>query len=349
MGNNSLFLISQNETTNKCLYVPSLLQFIDYLRVVYITTCSINALFCPLAVFGNAVVFYSISRTQNLHDPAHLLLASLALTDLTVGLIQQPLYVIYKAAEINRLARISCIAGLLTNMLTGVLPGLSFLIVTLVTLDRYLALHLHLRYKAIVTRPLVIKVILVSLALFTVAVSFYPWKPRVSLFIAIATIPLFLFISTISYFKIYRIVRKHQRAISCQAPTQAPAGQDTINMRKFWRFVVSFSYVYFIMVACYFPYVVTLVFRSLVGMTKEYKVALNVTSTVIFINSSLNPIVYCWKIKEIRRAVFKTLEKITGSRLHINLQETTSNNHSVDRSRTANGRQNDDAKHAGHI
>lgn len=319
-----------------CIYVPSHLMFIDYLRVVYIATCTVNAVFSPIAVFGNTIVFYSILRTRNLQDPAHLLLAILALTDLTVGLIQQPLYVIYKATEINRMIRVSCIAGLMTNMITGFCPGMSFIIATLVTLDRYLALHLHLRYRAIVTRSLVVKTVLVSMILFITAVSFYPWKPTVSLFIAIITIPTCLIISTISYFKIYRIVRKHQLAISSQANTE-PTRPDSINMKKFWRFVVSFSYVYIIMILCYLPYTITLVTRSLVGFNKEYKVALNVTSTLIFINSSLNPIVYCWKIKEIRRAVFKTLQKITGVRFAVDSNESTTYNNSVERTAWTRG------------
>jgi len=335
MQNHSFRTNSLNETaTNhdlheECTYVASHFMFIDYLRGIYIATCTVNAIFAPLAVFGNTVVFYSILRTQNLQDPAHLLLAILALTDLTVGLIQQPLYVIYKATEVNKMFRVSCIAGLMTNMLTGVLPGMSFLIVTLVTLDRYLALSLHLRYKAIVTRSLIVKVVCVSLVLFLTAVSFYPWKPKVSLFIAITAIPTCLIISTICYFKIYRIVRKHQLAIANQS--NASHEKHHLNMKKFWRFVVSFSYVYFIMILCYLPYTVTLVTRGLVGFSKEYKIALNVTSTLIFINSSLNPLVYCWKIKEVRRAMFKTLHKLTGVRFSIDLNESTTYNNSIER------------------
>lgn len=339
MQNKSLLVTFDNETApeplQKCAYVSSNLQFIEYLRSVYIVTCAVNALFSPLAVFGNAVVFYSILQTRNLHDPAHLLLAILTLTDLTVGLIQQPLYVIYKAAEINRLASISCIAGLLVNMLTGLLSGMSFIIVTVITLDRFLALHLHLRYKAIVTRSLVVKVILACLAFFIGSVSLYPWKPRISLFIGIVIVPSCLVISTISYAKIYRIVRKHQVAISNQNACQSSAAnqsQDGINMKKFWKFVVNFSYVYIIMIMCFFPYAVTLLIRGLIGITKEYKVALNVTSTIIFVNSSLNPLVYCWRITEIRRAVFKTLSSLTGIQFpSVNGENSTSHNQSNER------------------
>lgn len=51
--------------------------------------------------------------------------------------------------------------------------------------------------------------------------------------------------------------------------------------------------------------------EALFGYTIKVKIAYDYTTTVVFINSCLNPFVYCWRIKEIRHAVKNTLRRIT--------------------------------------
>lgn len=302
-----------NETLARpvfCPYVQSNLLYVDYLREVYIVNCILNAIFSLIAVFFNAVIFVSIRRTQSLHDPSHLLLSILACTDLIVGLIEQPVYVLYKAAELNRLGKISCVTGVMTNMLMGLLTGMSFLTMTFISIDRFLALYLHLRYKAIVTKSLVLKVTFASFVLFAFGVSFYPWLPRVPVYGGISAITICLVVSTILYCKIYKIVRKHQLQIQNDAKKQQQHQSDTILLKKYWRSVVSFVLVHLVMLLCYLPYAIALAMRAVSGITKEYKLLLNITTTVIFLNSSLNPLVYCWRIREVRTAVGKTLKQL---------------------------------------
>lgn len=49
--------------------------------------------------------------------------------------------------------------------------------------------------------------------------------------------------------------------------------------------------------------------ETFIGYTKTVKIAYDYATTVVFINSFLNPVVYCWRIREIRRAVKKILGK----------------------------------------
>lgn len=292
-----------------CPYVQSNLLYLDYLREVYLANCVLSAIFSLVAVFLNGVVLVSIRRTPCLHDPSHLLLCILACTDLSVGLVEQPIYVLYKAAELNRLGNISCVTGVITNMLMGLLAGMSFLTMTFISLDRFLALHLHLRYKAIVTKSLVLKATFASIALFTCGASFYPWLPSVPIYGGIIVIILCLLVSTILYSKIYKIVRKHQLQIQLSAPKKQNQN-ETILLKKYWKSVVSFAVVQFIMLLCYLPYAIALAMRAVSGITKEYKLVLNITTTVIYLNSSLNPLVYCWRIREVRVAVGKTFKQL---------------------------------------
>ncbi|XP_031551425.1 trace amine-associated receptor 7h-like [Actinia tenebrosa] len=298
------------EPVSSCPFVQSNLLYLDYLREVYIVNCILNAIFSLVAVFFNGVIFVSIRRTPSLHDPSHLLISILACTDLGVGLIEQPIYVLNKAAELNRLGKISCVTGAMTNMLAGLLAGMSFLTMTFISIDRFLALHLHLRYKAIVTKSLVLKATFVSFISFSLCVSFYPWLPSVPVYGGITIIIICLMVSTILYCRIYKIVRKHHLQIRNSAPKQQRHESERIVLKKYWKSVVGFVVVHLVMVLCYLPYAIALGMRAVSGITKEYKLILNVTTTIIYLNSSMNPLVFCWRIREVRNAVVKTLKQL---------------------------------------
>ncbi len=54
------------------------------------------------------------------------------------------------------------------------------------------------------------------------------------------------------------------------------------------------------LVACYVPWVIVAVLDAK-GI--EHDVAWLATETLVMLNSSLNPILYCWKIREVKQAV----------------------------------------------
>ena len=54
------------------------------------------------------------------------------------------------------------------------------------------------------------------------------------------------------------------------------------------------------LVACYVPWGIVVVLETN-GI--EHEVAWRATHTLVFLNSSLNPILYCWKITEVKQAV----------------------------------------------
>ena len=64
------------------------------------------------------------------------------------------------------------------------------------------------------------------------------------------------------------------------------------------------------LVACYVS------FGIVVALTPQQRMALSVylsrqfTATLVYLNSSLNPLLYCLKIREVRRAVKETLRQL---------------------------------------
>lgn len=111
-----------------------------------------------------------------------------------------------------------------------------------------------------------------------------------------------LFCSFVAYFKVYRIVRRHQAQIQSQLQVQASANIET-QRRWTWlrRSAVNTFYVYCLFMFCYIPYLSILIVGLVIphGLSKGYAV----TTTFVNLNSALNPLLYCWRLSEIRRAV----------------------------------------------
>ena len=56
-------------------------------------------------------------------------------------------------------------------------------------------------------------------------------------------------------------------------------------------------------------------------VTRSVKVAYDLTTAVVLINSSVNPIIYCWRLKQVRRAVkhyLSIIEQTLASAPNIN-------------------------------
>ena len=109
-----------------------------------IAVCIIQAIFCFTALFGNSAILITIWKTSSLHSAANILLASLAVSDLAVGLIVQPLYIGGIASRMETVFS-------LFNIVGTFLCIASFITITAIGIDRLLALQLHLRYHAVVT------------------------------------------------------------------------------------------------------------------------------------------------------------------------------------------------------
>ena len=61
---------------------------------VILVTSVVNAISAPVAEAGNALVLATIWRTHSLRAPSYMFLCALALTDLCMGILGQPFYVL---------------------------------------------------------------------------------------------------------------------------------------------------------------------------------------------------------------------------------------------------------------
>ena len=182
----------------------------------YVVNCVIMSLLSITAVIGNALILVSLCRApQFLRQPSYFLLVNLAFADLCVGFVAEPLYVIYKISYLlNPLSILSCYSGVVFNFFSYLLTSLSLWTAAAISLDRLLALLLHMKYNSILTKWRVIMSIAVLLALSFVFASMFEWALDAQNTVFVCANSLALLIALLSYVRIFQIVCYHQRQIS---------------------------------------------------------------------------------------------------------------------------------------
>ena len=84
-----------------------------------------------------------------------------------------------------------------------------------------------------------------------------------------------------------------------------------LNIARYRKAVNSALRVQLILVICYFPYNIAIALSSQKEMSLSSYLAIIFTGTTVCLNSALNPLLYCWKIREVRQAVKETLRQLS--------------------------------------
>ena len=273
--------------------------------IASILTCILNVIFSLLTSIGNAIILYVIWKKQELHSPSFILLFCLAASDLVVGVLCQPFFVAFHIAELMNNFEAYCAFRIIQSISSYTTTGVSLATLSGISIDRLLALTLHLRYNMVVTvRKLIATAFVVWIISFAVVLLRF-WISKWN-FVPVAVILLTLLVTAMSTLKIFQIVRRHQHQISQQQQSVQGA---TVNALKCKKSSITVLYVYGLLIIFFLPLFVTIFVETLTGYTLKLKIAFDYVTTIVFINSFLNPLVYCWRIGEIRRAVKNTLRK----------------------------------------
>ena len=284
--------------------------------VANIITAVLNSLFSVTAVCGNAFIIIVIWRREVLHVPSNLLLCCLAISDLVVGLISQPAFVIYKVAEIKGYFDVYCAARMFLFCSGKLFSGVSLLTMCAISVDRYLALKLHLRYTAVVTVPRVLATVIGFWLFFAtnVGLGFAIRNNSHSNIIRIVLLLIILFVTAVAYVKVFQIVRRHRRQIHEQFKLTAHFhGRSAVEVARHKKSAVTMLYVLGAFLLCYVPFLSTAIEQTVQGYTLPVKIADDYTLTLVFMSSSFNPALYCWRIREIREAAKSAIQRIRNA------------------------------------
>ena len=296
---------STNVSHLNCFFLNVNLDQTKDTFIAIILTCTLNVVFSLLTSTGNIIILDVIWEKQELHSPSFTLLFCLSASDLLVGLICQPCFVVYNIAELSDHFDVYCKFRIAQTISSYITSGMSLATLSGISIDRLLALTLDLRYNTVVTIDRIVRTVFVLwIVLITVVVLRF-WISKWNIFPAVLLLSTFV-VTTLSTLKTFQVVRKHQRQITQQ---QQSVQINTVTALKCRKSAVTVLFVYGLFMVFYLPFCVTMLVDSFTGYSIKVKIAYEYAGTAVFINSFLNPFVYCWRIGEIRRAVKNLLRK----------------------------------------
>ena len=276
----------------------------DY-PVFIVFNISFHIVLSITATFENLLVLIAIWRTSSLHLPSNTLLFGLALSDLCVACVAQPVFITLQFLIYNDEGLRSCALDKAAVFLNIFSSKVALFTLTTISIDRYLAVYLHLRYREIVTNRK-IKLLLPALwmvgsavaATSFLAISVLQWT---SIIVESCCFSISLFV----WIRIYQVIRRHKAQIQCQAQVQ----EQHFNMVKFKKSASNCMCLIFAYLLCYLPLFIATVRLTINLNTNGFRFVF-FSYTAFVLNSSLNPLVYCWRHQGIRAAVKRILENI---------------------------------------
>jgi len=272
------------------------------LKVTYIITIIFNSITCPITVALNLLAIMAVKRRPRLQSYSNILLAYLAITDALTGLLVQPTYIIWRTIQILGGINTDTIYNLQNSFLVTVTLS-SALHLMLVTCERLIAIKYTFLYPYLVT-TLNIKVAVTVfwfLSLFCTILR-RPFVDQLlndgmgkkigNVIIFIVMISCIAFIVT-SYTILYKETAHQQKRIKTQQILQ----EEVERFFKEKKALKTTIYVVGAVLLCFSPGAVLTIL--------DIPYSASWIITIAMLNSLLNPLVYCWRQKEMRQFVFQ--------------------------------------------
>ena len=273
-----------------------------------------NLFLSTFALLENILILVALYKDSSLRLPSKVMFCCLAITDLCVGLVSQPIFAVELLLQMSEKQHLCYHLSAFAEIVILGFSAVSLMTVTAVSVDRLFALSLGLRYKQIVNLRRVTKVLIFILVFCaTGSILKQVWNSKVAFRVLSVGVVVCLITSFYCYVKIFLRLRHHQAQVQGHNQNDQFIGIP-LNIQRYRKTVSAALSVQLALVACYLPYAFLLFFPSLIPLSESAQIlGRRYTTSIVFVNSSLNPFLYCWKIRGVRKAVKETLTQLLDS------------------------------------
>lgn len=275
--------------------------------VVLALIASVNVITCPFTIVLNTLVIVSVNNKLRLKTNSNLVLGCLATTDWIMGIIGQPLFVAWIAIILQgKASSVNCSVMQLAKSVIRVLGLTSILHLALMNVERCIAIKHSFRYIAIITKARIVvcsTLVWITTLLLTIPVAIIDEAiyGRISSYLLISSIAIIIFCQVVIFFE----VRRHKKAIEAQ--------QVSLEARK--NFLVekkAFKVTAIVLITVLLTYMPILVLRllarlSVISTVTVLQIAFFIAISMSILCSTMNPIIYCIRIRQFRVAFIEIL------------------------------------------
>lgn len=270
-----------------------------------ILVCTANAVLVIPTVLFNVLVILTITRTPSLRKPSYFLMCSLAFTDLGVGIIVQPLYILRKVAALQKDYDTYCKLLQAGDILAHLICCPSFFIVTATSVDRYLAITTGVKYRTIVTTTRIVWTG-ISALMFAATVTSIRIAAKKEKYMAFAAVIMFvcLIIIVACYSKSLAALKRLQGKVGSSASTvrREDLPPKSFDIDQYKKALITMGIITSILFICYIPFVSVVIGIAINGRSPSLNLAREITFTLLYVNSCLTPLVYGFRSKELKSA-----------------------------------------------
>ena len=294
-------------STGKCVFKDVIYTNITFsMKFTAIVTSVINALTSVSATSGNILIIYVVLHNKRLRNPSNLLLVSLSTTDFLMGLIVQPLSIVRRCFEIHNIH--ICTVRLIISYFGYLCGGASVINIALISIDRCFAVLFPFRYEIFSENKKYCWVIVATWtawALVNLLLMLSVLSKETFFFTLLIMFVVSAVIIIISYCLIYRVVIKLRRqTLSIERNAEENPRR---KQRKHHQMAKTFAIAIGVLLLCYIPTLIVSFIRTINGDTADMVYTGDAWGDMFaFINSSLNPIIYCYRMTDIREAMLNT-------------------------------------------
>lgn len=261
----------------------------------------LNVLTAVPATLLNALVIITIWKKPSLQTPSRILLCSLALTDFLVGAVVQLLFVFYFINALTKSSfQIFCLTWAIARR-TGYSVGqVTMETLASVSVDRYLAIKTKAAYRSIVTKKRVIIFLMFAwvLGFFVVITTIQLADDKTLPYTTSINMGILLSVIITAYCLSFRALKGLSSQVT-HGQSQPNQSHSDFNIWKYKRSLITMVMV---LALCLFGYLPMLGYNLAYAYGQKSVAVMHVTEFLIALNSTLNPILYLWRMKDLREA-----------------------------------------------
>ena len=299
--------ISLNISSSYCFHFPDpdFSQVSQRFRMNLITAI-INIITAPFAVVTNVLVVIAIFSCSRLRTPSNLLIGCLTVSDILVGLTVQPGYITYRLME-NQLRSVPCFVITVYAAAFYVCFGVSFMTLSAVSYERFVAVRLHTRYNEFFSSRRVVNYML-GIWLLNILLDALQWAKinQVARGAHLVLWLICLIVSVATQIGVLFVVQRSGRQVQVHLHG-ANTLQRQIREAKLARSISIIVGFYLIL---NFPVLFVTFYHQIMKLDLQTYNHYSWSETLAFLNSFSNPFICCWKNRQIRQKVRALLKKV---------------------------------------
>ena len=292
--------------------VPVVLTTAAYRATVF--TIVFNSITCPLVIAGNFLVFVAVLRKPELQTVYNTSMLFLAFTDLLIGLVGQPAFLVYQGTKLHG-GNFNCVSLAVYTFVVFLCTGLSLLTLSLMSVERYVAIFYPFKYSGFMTVRRIVLMIGTVWVLWSVCITLLRFYPGINtstyIITATALVALcFVLVLTI-YIKVLHLLKRvkanrkvpalQESETDCQLEVTVPSTNRNPRAARGSKTIV---YVTGALFVCFAPTLYTSAVYQLGLMDCDafYHVLYPISDTAALFNSCCNPFIYVWRSKSVRES-----------------------------------------------